>query len=195
VRAFAARVSKIRAPTARRPPRLLGCQLNFNLRLSKPHRPEQTIIDHPVSRQTVVTLVCPNGILSPRTDYAIDRAAVISGAGEPSLNANHDRIVVVPRGVSVVVVRITGVVVVITVRIIAVSIWVSPVRVTPVIGVTRVITAVIWVAAIISSVERNTYSDVPKNAATPRIVSMSIYDDRPAVSCLDNPVFGKRRRR
>ncbi|HKS03790.1 MAG TPA: hypothetical protein VJR49_00420, partial [Chthoniobacterales bacterium] len=55
---------------------------------------------------------------------------------------------------------------------------------------------VIWVAAMISSVEWNTYSDVPKNAAaTPRIVSMSIYNDRPSVSCLDKPVFGKHRRR
>ena len=51
------------------------------------------------------------------------------------------------------------------------------------------------VPAIISSVERKPYSDVPKNLATPRIVSMSIDHNRPAVSCLDNPVFGKRRSR
>ena len=58
--------------------------------LNKPHRPQQTVIDNSISRQTVVTLVCPNGVLSSRADYAIDRAAVISSAGEPFLDANHD---------------------------------------------------------------------------------------------------------
>jgi hypothetical protein len=38
----------------------------------------------------VVALVGLNGISSSRTDYAVDRAAVISGAGEPFLDANHD---------------------------------------------------------------------------------------------------------
>ena len=143
----------------------------------------------------MVALVCQNGISSSRTDYTIDRTAVISSAGEPSLNANH-YCIVIPIGILVVGVRVTGavVVVVITVWIIAGSVRVSAIIGAPVIGVTRIITAVVRVSAIIPSV-RETYSDVPKNAAPPGIVSMSIDHNRPAVSCLDNPVFGKRRSR
>jgi hypothetical protein len=62
----------------------------LGLRLSKPHRPEKAVANNSVSRQTVVAFVCQNGISSSRTDYAIDRAAVISSARESLLNANHD---------------------------------------------------------------------------------------------------------
>jgi hypothetical protein len=58
--------------------------------LGQSHRPEQTVIDDPISWQTVIALVCQNGIASSRTDYAIDRATVISGAGEPLLDPNYD---------------------------------------------------------------------------------------------------------
>ena len=56
----------------------------------KPHRPEKAIVNDPVTRQTVVTFVCQNGISSSGTDYPIDRAPVISSAGESLLNPNHD---------------------------------------------------------------------------------------------------------
>src|SRR5438270_4902854 len=101
-----------------------------------------------------------------------------------------------PNGRLVVVGRVTVsvVFVVINVWIIAGSVRVSAIIGAPVIGVTRITTAVVRVSAIIPSV-RETYSHVPKNAAPPGIVSMSIDHNRPAVSCLDNPMFGKRWRR
>lgn len=48
---------------------------------------------------------------------------------------------------------------------------------------------------IISCGEWEAHSDIPKNAAAPRIVSMSIEHNLPAIPGLDDPVLGKRRRR
>ncbi len=58
--------------------------------LGQPHRPEQTVIDDSISWETVIALVCQNSIMSSGTDYAIDRATVISSSREPLLNAKHD---------------------------------------------------------------------------------------------------------
>src|SRR5262249_43166693 len=90
------------------PPREAGFQLGQS------HRPEQTVINNPIRRQTVGAFICPNGILSSRTDYAVDRPAVISGAGESLLDANYDGIVV-SIGVSVIGVRVTGPVIVVVI--------------------------------------------------------------------------------
>ena len=77
--------------------------------------------------------------------------------------------------------------------VVAVSVW-EPAVVAPIVRIAGV-TAVVRVSAIISSGEWETYSYIPKDLATPRIVSMSINHNRLAITGLDNTVFGKRRRR
>src|SRR5947207_7983229 len=99
-------------------------------------------------------LVDPDRITSAWTHYAIDRAVIIAGAGEPFLHAGNDRPVVTPINRAVGVVGIARAVVIVT--IVSVRVITVAIRISPIIGA-----AVIRVAAVVSSVKWNAYSDIP----------------------------------
>ena len=62
------------------------CELVF---LSDAHCRQEKAINYSISWQTMSALIDPNRIPSPRTHYAIDRAAIISRTGEPFLYARN----------------------------------------------------------------------------------------------------------
>jgi hypothetical protein len=62
------------------------CDLIF---LSDPHCRQESAINYSISWQTMSPLIDPNRIVSPRTHYAINRAAIVSGTGEPLLHARN----------------------------------------------------------------------------------------------------------
>ena len=57
--------------------------------LGDAHCRQETAINYSISWQTMSSLIDPNRIPSSRTHYAIDRAAIISGTGEPFLHARN----------------------------------------------------------------------------------------------------------
>jgi hypothetical protein len=62
------------------------CELIF---LSDAHCRQEPAINYSISWQTMSPLIDPNRIVRPRPHYAIDRAAIISGTGEPLLHARN----------------------------------------------------------------------------------------------------------
>jgi hypothetical protein len=167
--------------------------------LSHAHCRQETAINHSISWKTVSAFVDPDRITSAWTDYAIDRAAIIAGAGEPFLHPRNNRSAIdAPVGV-------VGIVTAVSVRIISVTVWRSPIRGTAVVRVSAVIriTAVIRVATVVPPIKRNAYSDIPKYAATTApvttapVVSViaSVRHQRLAIPRLDNACLGKRGRR
>ena len=60
-------------------------------RLCQTHCRQQSVVDHPINRQTATALEGADRPARASADHAIDRARVISSAGEPALHLHNHR--------------------------------------------------------------------------------------------------------
>src|SRR5437588_5261619 len=60
-------------------------------RLCQTHCRQQSVVDHPINRQTATALEGADRPARASADHAIDRARVISSTGESALHLHNDR--------------------------------------------------------------------------------------------------------